>query len=218
MENRSEVTGPHVPAPMPSFPYLDLSQWGFSASDLGLQSWDLARYDLSAVMVQPLLRAFRHTNTAADALFYDVGLLWLRLYTRGVMLSIKMPSAAAQNGVETLKAASNLVDLSAFANPEGVILVIDAHRAPFVRQYHDVKAFLAALDSGSKSPGAEESQLPCTSPGEIDTITVSGVGSSALGSAAFGWNVSEAVRKPVAAIVPGYELADLLPQAPLLCP
>jgi hypothetical protein len=213
MENRSEVAGPLVPAPTPSFPHFDLSQWGFSASDLGLQSWDLARYDLPSVMVQPLLRAFRHTNTAADALFYDVGLLWLRLYTRGVMLSIKMPSAAAQNSVETLKAASNLIDLSAFANPEGIILVIDAHRAPFVRQYHDVTTFLAALDGGSKSPSVEESQLLHTSPGEIDTITVSGVGSSALGSAAFGWNVSEALRKPVAAIVPGYGLADLLPQA-----
>jgi hypothetical protein len=213
MENRSEITGPQVPVPTPGFPPLDLSQWGFSASDLGLQSWDLAQYDLPSVMVQPLLRAFRHTNTAADALFYDVGLLWLRLSTRGVMLSVKMPSAAAQNSIEALKAASNLIDLSAFANPEGVILVIDAHRAPFVRQYHDVRAFLAALDGGSRSPGVEERQLPRTSPGEIDTITVSGVGSSALGSAAFGWNVSEALRKPVAAIVPGYGLADLLPQA-----
>lgn len=198
---------------MPNLSHLDLSQWGFSASDLGLQSSDLARYDLPSVMVQPLLRAFRHTNTAADALFYDVGLLWLRLYTRGVMLSIKMPAAAAQNSVETLKAASNLIDLSAFANPEGVILMIDAHRAPFVRQYRDVNTFLADLDDGSKFHGVEESRLLHTTPGEIDTITVSGVGSSALGSAAFGWNVSDALHKPVAAIVPGYGLADLLPQA-----
>ena len=42
---------------------------------------------------------------------------------------------------------------------------------------------------------------------------MTGVGSSALGSAAFAWNVSEALHKPVAAIVPGFGLADLVPQA-----
>src|SRR5262245_26270320 len=47
----------------------------------------------------------------------------------------------------------------------------------------------------------------------INVITVTGVGSSALGSVAFAWNVSEALRQPIAAIVPGYGLADLIPQA-----
>ena len=35
---------------------------------------------------------------------------------------------------------------------------------------------------------------------------------AALGSAAFAWNVSEALGEPVAAIVPGYGLADIIPQ------
>ena len=48
---------------------------------------------------------------------------------------------------------------------------------------------------------------------QLQTVTVTGVGSSALGSAAFAWNVSEALAEPVAAIVPGYGLADLVPQA-----
>ncbi|EIF33952.1 PE-PPE domain-containing protein [Burkholderia sp. Ch1-1] len=39
------------------------------------------------------------------------------------------------------------------------------------------------------------------------------VGSSALGSAAFAWNVSRALGRPVAAIVPGYGVADVIYQA-----
>ena len=42
---------------------------------------------------------------------------------------------------------------------------------------------------------------------------MTGVGSSALGSAAFAWNISESLHEPVAAIVPGYGLADIIPQA-----
>ena len=42
---------------------------------------------------------------------------------------------------------------------------------------------------------------------------MTGVGSSALGSVAMAWNVSETLRRPVAAIVPGYGLADIVPQA-----
>src|SRR4029078_2659738 len=37
--------------------------------------------------------------------------------------------------------------------------------------------------------------------------------SSALGAVAFAWDVSKAVEEPVAAIVPGFGLADVLPQA-----
>ena len=52
---------------------------------------------------------------------------------------------------------------------------------------------------------------PLTFP--VKTVSVTGVGSSALGSAAFAWNISEALGEPVAAIVPGYGLADIIPQA-----
>jgi len=47
----------------------------------------------------------------------------------------------------------------------------------------------------------------------LHTVSITGVGSSALGSAAFAWNAAVALDEPVAAIVPGYGLADVVPQA-----
>jgi hypothetical protein len=49
--------------------------------------------------------------------------------------------------------------------------------------------------------------------GAIATLTVAGVGSSALGTAAFARNVADAVGAPVAAVVSGYGLADLATEA-----
>ncbi|TCG04171.1 hypothetical protein BZM27_42880 [Paraburkholderia steynii] len=89
-------------------------------------------------------------------------------------------------------------NLSALPNPEGSILVIDATNAPQVWRYIDVQTFLEPSTGGVHL---------------IDTISVSGVGSSALGSAALAWNTSTALGKPVAAIVPGYGLADVVQQA-----
>lgn len=48
---------------------------------------------------------------------------------------------------------------------------------------------------------------------DIATLTVAGVGSSALGTAAFARNVADAVGRPVAAVVSGYGLADLADEA-----
>lgn len=48
---------------------------------------------------------------------------------------------------------------------------------------------------------------------DLDTIAVAGVGSSALGTAAFARNVADALGRPVAAIVSGYGLADLVTEA-----
>ena len=48
---------------------------------------------------------------------------------------------------------------------------------------------------------------------DIRILTVAGVGSSALGSAAFARNVADAFGQPVAAVVSGYGLADLLTEA-----
>jgi hypothetical protein len=47
----------------------------------------------------------------------------------------------------------------------------------------------------------------------ITTLAVAGVGSSALGSAAFARNVADAIGKPVAAVVSGYGLADMMTEA-----
>lgn len=48
---------------------------------------------------------------------------------------------------------------------------------------------------------------------KVDIIAVAGVGSSALGSAAFARNVADALSRPVAAVVSGYGLADLATEA-----
>ena len=45
---------------------------------------------------------------------------------------------------------------------------------------------------------------------DVDIATITGVGSSALGSAA--WDISTALEKPVLAIVPGYGVADVILQ------
>ncbi|GJD57078.1 hypothetical protein [Methylobacterium dankookense] len=47
----------------------------------------------------------------------------------------------------------------------------------------------------------------------VAALAVAGVGSSALGAAAFARNVADALGKPVAAVVSGYGLADLLTEA-----
>jgi hypothetical protein len=47
---------------------------------------------------------------------------------------------------------------------------------------------------------------------DVDIATITGVGSSALGSAALAWDISVALEKPVLAIVPGYGVADVVLQ------
>jgi hypothetical protein len=47
----------------------------------------------------------------------------------------------------------------------------------------------------------------------VAALAVAGVGSSALGAAAFGRNVADALQAPVAAVVSGYGLADVLTEA-----
>lgn len=215
----SAANSPAVPAvpapPLAAFDFgkwgggaFDLSRWGLAPSDIAKSS--LSDFDLPHWLVLPLLRAFRQCNTAADMLFYDVNLLWLRLFTHGITVTTTANTTApgaAQDSLTALQAAA-VLNLSSIADPEGVILVIDSHRAPFVQRYSDVKEFLAAI---VPTPGDGSAESATARPVEI--ISVTGVGSSALGSAAFAWNISESLRRPVAAIVPGYGLADIVPQA-----
>jgi hypothetical protein len=172
----------------------------------------LAAFDLPRAAVEPLLRSLRMVNTAADALFYDVGVLWQQLFARGITVSTAINPAAARSGQTAAlpTMAAHVVNLSALTDPEGVILVVDAQHAPFIERYADVRDF---LKSGLHFAGSEagDSGVPSTFP--VKTVSVTGVGSSALGSAAFAWNVSAALGEPVAAIVPGYGLADIIPQA-----
>jgi len=104
----------------------------------------------------------------------------------------------AQNGRQlTIPGRSEVVDLfDALSDPEGSLLVIDARSAPHVRKYQSVTEFLKS--SASR---------------DVLIATITGVGSSALGSAALGWNISDALKMRVLAIVPGYGVADVMLQA-----
>ena len=55
-------------------------------------------------------------------------------------------------------------------------------------------------------------ELPYQETRDVYIATITGVGSSALGSAALAWDISVALEKPVLAIVPGYGVADLVLQ------
>jgi hypothetical protein len=171
----------------------------------------LAVFDVARATVEPLLRSLRMVNTAADAVFYDVGVLWRSLFDKGITVSTAIdaaPPARRANLAAFQAMAAHVVNLSALSDPEGVILVIDAQHAPFIKRYADLREFLKnGLDFVTSDAGG-----PNAGPIKIKTVSVTGVGSSALGSAAFAWNVSEALGEPVAAIVPGYGLADIVPQ------
>src|SRR5437588_455550 len=96
------------------------------------------------------------------------------------------------------KPPSRIIDFDALSDPEGSLLFIDATTAPYVHKYQSVKKFL-------ESPYQETR--------DVDIATITGVGSSALGSAALAWDISVALEKPVLAIVPGYGVADVVVQA-----
>ncbi len=166
----------------------------------------LRTYTLPRATVRPLLSALQLANGMVDALFYDVGVLYRELAADGYAVVTATPREgragdAARSCGEAIK--THLVNFGALADPEGVILVIDARHAPYVTRYADVRVFLAR-ETGIVTTDARR---------RVSTVTITGVGSSALGAAAFAWNVSSALDAPVAAIVPGYGLADIVPQA-----
>lgn len=78
---------------------------------------------------------------------------------------------------------------------EGAVLVVPPSDGPDLTIHLDGDAF---LDADAEKVGA---------------LAVAGVGSSALGSAALARNVADAIGKPVAAVVSGYGLADVLTEA-----
>ncbi len=160
----------------------------------------LALFEIPPVFVEPALRFLRLSNAALDAYFYDVGVLATELLWRGELVStlpepllvaLKKPEPSPKHQA----AGFSLLNLDALSNPEGCILVVDSAKAPFVQRFDRVDEFLAWL----KSAGTD-----------VEAVTVTGVGSSALGSAAFAWNASMALGQRVAAIVPGYGVADVI--------
>ncbi len=154
----------------------------------------LAIYDLQKPFVEPLLRLCRLTNTALDTLFYDVGALTAALSAKGTAIDTGGP------GIWHHAAPLQTLDLTAATNPSGSIIIVDAQLAPYVR-----KPFIDMTEFFDYANGPDGTGL--------HTVAITGVGSSAYGAVAFAWDVSAALGQPVAAVVPGYGLADVIPQA-----
>ncbi len=146
----------------------------------------LGLFEVPEALVRPMVKACRLFNTAVDAVFYDVPTLRADFLERNV--------AMREQGE---KLPSRIIDFDALSNPEGSLLLIDEQTAPYVHQFDDVQAYL-------HSPHPETR--------EVAIATITGVGSSALGSAALAWDISKALKKPVLAIVPGYGVADVVLQ------
>jgi hypothetical protein len=146
----------------------------------------LLTFELPKWLVEPAVRSCRLFNTALDFIFYDVPTL------RAALAEKDAPMQA-----QGKKLPSRIIDFDALSDPEGSLLLIDATTAPYVHKYQSVEKFL-------KSPYQETR--------DVDIATITGVGSSALGSAALAWDISLALKKPVLAIVPGYGVADAVLQ------
>jgi hypothetical protein len=155
----------------------------------------LAIYNLQKPFVEPMLRVCRLANTALDFLFYDVGVLTASLLAKGETVS-----TGASANASSARHPLDSLDLSTQTNPSGCVIVVDANLAPYVTPpFLDMKQFFAYA--------AEHQDIG------LHTLAITGVGSSAYGSVAFAWDCSLALGEPVAAIVPGYGLADVVPQA-----
>lgn len=87
------------------------------------------------------------------------------------------------------------VELSPWLAAEGTILFVPPSGAGPLRVCASTDQFAAQF--GKK----------------VRAVAVAGVGSSALGAAAFARNVADALQEPVAAVVSGYGLADLATEA-----
>src|SRR5271165_5704910 len=146
----------------------------------------LGLFEVPDAFIRPAVQACRLFNTAVDAIFYNVPALSAELFERDVPMR--------ERGE---KLPSRIIDFSALSNPEGSLLLIDEQTAPYLHQFHDVDAYL-------NSPHPETR--------DVAIATITGVGSSALGSAALAWDVSKALKQPVLAIVPGYGVADVVLQ------
>jgi hypothetical protein len=152
-------------------------------------------FEIPRSLVKPTLRALSLGNTAFDALFYDVSRMVTDLFLHRIL--VKGAVVPPSPRFSEMTKAFGQIDLGVLANPVGSILVVDAGRPPRIEQFEDVQNFI----SWAKAQGHT-----------LRSVSVTGVGSSALGSAAFAWNVSTALDEPVAAIVPGYGVADAIQQ------
>jgi len=153
-------------------------------------------FEIPEQLIKPTLSALWRGNTAFDALFYDVSRMLTDLFLHGSIVVTGTAVSPAARFSEMTTGFSQL-DLSASSNPAGSILVVDAGRPPHIMQFDDVANFISWVDAHCQT---------------LRSASVTGAGSSALGSAAFAWNVSAALDEPVVAIVPGYGVADAIHQ------
>jgi hypothetical protein len=100
-------------------------------------------------------------------------------------------------GTDRFADRNGVLDLGALRDPEGSLLVIDPARRPYVRRFRYVGEFLDCREAEVR---------------DVDVVSITGVGSSALGSAALAWDIAKALDRPVLAIVPGYGVADAMLQ------
>ncbi len=89
---------------------------------------------------------------------------------------------------------SEAADLSPWLAAEGAILIVPPLGSSRLTVCASVPEFIAKADG-------------------VRTLAIAGVGSSALGSAAFARNIADAIGGPVAAVVSGYGLSDLMTEA-----
>ncbi len=86
-------------------------------------------------------------------------------------------------------------DLAPWLASEGALLIVSPSSNKSIQLCADLDRF---AECGGKA---------------VRIVAVSGVGSSALGAAAFARNIADALGEPVAALVSGYGLSDLLTEA-----
>lgn len=85
--------------------------------------------------------------------------------------------------------------LAAWEAPEGAMLLVPPSGKGSVKAFSEMQEF---LDAGG---------------GKAKALAVAGVGSSAIGSAAFAREIANALGGPVAAVVSGYGLSDVMTEA-----
>ena len=166
------------------------------AAAASLSTVDHALYAQQKPLIESMLRLGRALNSSLDVMFYDVDAFRAALSARGKTISGAVSLAVRKDAGQASSRAEPF-DLMAAA---GSVIIVNPDSASLVEAvFTDMKAFL----HHANGPDGEG----------LHTLAVTGVGSSALGSVAFAWDVSEALGEPVAAIVPGYGVADLVPQA-----
>ncbi len=157
----------------------------------------LSWFEVPRAFVEPLIRFLRLSNTALDVAFYDVNALIADLRACGLCVDTDPDDEKILRSGAVIDAL-RVLELDALSNPEGSILVVSSKGPEYLTHFDDVRNFLTYANGRGRA---------------IRTVSITGVGSSALGSVAFAWNISAALGQPVAAIVPGYGMADVVQQA-----